>query len=473
MAYINHSDLFLPKEKFFSPINLNVNDHILINEPINHHFSNYSLYKKLIETVELLSNLEIVLEMKGANIIHYFEKKIANVRNYIIKQKQIFENLIFEINNSLVTEELKNKILKIKSQNPNEVFNSSKSLFEKIDEWFNVQILKFNENDIVIPVNIPPPPPPIPPIPVNDFISDFRQPDQFNNNFLSTPNHTQRPTPARGSTNLSVIENNQMFNEEILMTTSINQNQVYVISTSTCAYRAVGVEGVANSPYWPVLQKIKPQTYFFYGGLINRNPIGRCYMVFVGETLSFSEKRDFIPRSYASAVLYRDFIYVFGGSNFHVGNAREPIRDCSKYSVLNDRWSTITPLDMPAYKNSSSFIFDRIFIAQNSYENVLEYIVNEDLYISIFHIGYCEMLLLAERWVIKRNSPDLLEITENGIRTHRMQSYWDTSRWPNLELQSNIFKREGNIFLVEHTMIGNPKLFRLDTIEKTFYCILD
>ncbi|OMJ96214.1 hypothetical protein SteCoe_172 [Stentor coeruleus] len=219
------------------------------------------------------------------------------------------------------------------------------------------------------------------------------------------------------------------------------------------------------------MEQIDSQTYFFYGGIIDRKPIGNCYFVYMKNPLKFVEKRLYNPRSYASAAKHQDFIYVFGGSNIYLEDNNGLLKDCSKYSILNDYWMTIAMLDKPTYRNSCSCIFNKIYIVANDFQYALEYDTNKNTYKPTISNGDYIMLLLADRWIIKRDCPELVEITENGVNTYFMKNYWDSSKWKNLEFQSTVFKRGNYIYLVEHIMDRPPRIFRLDTFEKQLHCI--
>jgi hypothetical protein len=248
-------------------------------------------------------------------------------------------------------------------------------------------------------------------------------------------------------------------------------NKIHVIDTINFAYEIKKVEGVKKCPYSPVISLLEQRTYFFYGGIIDRKSVGSCYFVTIGKSLSFIKKRDYIPRSYASAVKDQDFVYVFGGSNVYLENDGGLLRDCSRYSILHDNWSVIASLDKPTMKISSSCIFNRIYIVGNEFQYGLEYVVNENKYITIFAINDLNVAHIADRWIIKRDSPDILEITEERMKAYRMKSYWDSSRWKDLEFQPSVFKRGNYIYLVEHVLDRAPRIFRIDTFEMEFLCI--
>lgn len=416
----------------YESINSNIDGFKPLNPITFQESSKYSdLEKHLIGVIEYLYYLEKVLCKKSSELIKNIEKNTLHLNQIISKKICEYESALLKNKVPEFSEQQQNEIMSIDTNKADKVFGSATKFCKRLDKWFDVENLIFNK---VCKQRI--------------IIEETKTIPRIEKTIK--PNYV---------------------NEEILVTMHNNPDGICYAKTNNIVKEFRGVTGVAKSPYWPIIEQIDSKTYFFYGGIINRKPVRNCYFVSMENPLNFVEKRDYFPRSYASAAKYQDYIYVFGGSNNYLGDDNEIIKDCSKYSILNDTWSTIAPLSKPAYKNSSSYIFNNIYLAGNNFQYILEYMVNENVYTPRFPIVDCEMLLLADRWIIKRDSPDLIEITKDSTKTHRMKNYWNNSKWKNLEFQSNVFKRGNYIFLVEHVINQVPKIFRLDTLEKDLICI--
>lgn len=440
------------------------------------------LEEKFIRVIDYLSALEKILLHKTMIFIQCIEKNTSNLRSIIVDQKISFESALTEKKFLYYNQEIIDKMLSIDLSKVNNIFNSCTTFCEKINNWFNVEIFIYNEtykpnpNPIIqtkiIPIEIPENKRTTPQVYVKNLnVLDVEKSTSSNYEMLETPQNKIKDTPGRNLNNSSNLKVNTVVNEEILVTMHNIPKKIHVIDTINFAYETKKLEGVKKCPYSPVIGLVEQRTYFFYGGIVNKKSVGSCYIVTIGKSLNFTKKRDYIPRSYAAAVKYQDFVYVFGGSNIYLGNDSGLLRDCSRYSISNDTWTAIASLDKPTLKISSSFIYNRVFIVGNEFQYGLEYVVNENKYITIFAINDLNVAHLADRWIIKRDSPELLEITEDRVKIYRMNSYWSSSRWKDLEFQSNVFKRGNYIYLVEHVLDKDPRIFRIDTFEMQFLCI--
>lgn len=479
--------VFIERDENYSSVSSNFNDYSIVNQPASSIYYNFSdVENKLIKLSEYLKTLERILLEKTALLIKNIEKNCSIIRKYIIKQRLQFETIIAEKHTINLPDDAKKQILSIDISSPKTIFSSASSFCKKIDEWYSVNIFIYNINPSPSRQNPKNSYTPMPVEPNSPFkipgqtrpISDqFAQNPFLENTYIPTPEGrislvidnqiTATPNPKTRQTRQCDTE----VNEEIIITAHSNQSIIQVVDLKSFKLKTKQISGMNNIPYWPVIEQIDPHNYFFYGGIINRKTICSCYVISFDREITFSKKRDYVARSYASAVKYQNCIYVFGGSNIYLGNENGPMRDCSKYDFLANSWSTITSLDRATCKNSSSCVFNKIFVVGNDYQYCLEYNVREDIYTPIFSVGTCEMLILADRWILKRDSQDIIEITENGSRTHRMRNYWNSSTYGNLEFQSNVFKKDNMIYLVEHVIDRVPKIFKLDTVQKQLDCI--
>ncbi|OMJ96191.1 hypothetical protein SteCoe_149 [Stentor coeruleus] len=487
--------LFIDHDVNYSSVCSNFSDYSTFNQTLR----NYSeVEAKVFNIIEYLKVLEKNLLDKTAYLVARIEKDFSNMRKYIVNQRLQFEIFITQNTNIKLPEEEKSKILLIDISCPKNILNSASKFCKKIDKWYNFNIFKYLSK-------------PSPQIP--DPTRDFFTPNPVENKRLISTQNILTPNPVddkrtiRGDKKLTTEQynkkinyertfvpqneawrsleidnlitvtpiptsNNNKVNQEVIITAHSNQFeiQIFNINSQSLVTKRPTIAG-NKVPYWPIMEQIESSTYFFYGGVIDRTCVASCFIVSLGEDIVFIKKRDYIARSYASAAKYQDCIYVFGGSNIYLGDDNGTIRDCSKYNYMTNIWSAIAYLDKPTYKNSSSCIFNHIFIVGNNYQYCLKYNPIENIYLLAFIIGEGDMMIIAERWLLKRGSPDLLEITENGTKTHKLKSFWDRSKYGNLEIQTNTFKRGNMIYLVEHAIDRVPKIFRLDIAEKTFNCI--
>ncbi|OMJ96213.1 hypothetical protein SteCoe_171 [Stentor coeruleus] len=486
--------LFIDHDANYSSICSNFSDYSIVNQPSR---MCSEVETKIFNIIEYLKVLEKNLLDKTAYLVARIEKDFSNMRKYIVNQRLQFEIFITQSTNIKLPEEEKSKILLIDISYPKNILNSASKFCKKIDKWYSFNIFKY-----------PSKPSPQIPVPKQDFFTpnpvESKRLISTQNILTPNPVDDKRTIPegkkltteqynkeinyertfvpqievrrSLAKDNLITItptptSNDDKVNQEVIITAHSNQLeiQIFNINSKSLVTKRPVVEH--KIPYWPVIEQIEPSKYFFYGGVIDRRCVASCFIVSLGEDIIFTKKRDYIARSYASAAKYQDCIYVFGGSNIYLGDDNGSIRDCSKYDYVANTWSTIASLDRPTYKNSSSCIFNHIFIVGNDYQYCLKYNPIKNTYLPAFSTGEGDMMLIADKWFLKRGSPDLLEITENDTKTHKLKSFWDKSKHGNLEIQTNTFKKGNIIYLVEHVIDRVPRIFRLDIKEKAFNCI--